>query len=65
MRKHFIKKAAATFLSAALVISLLPVSAAAVENGDVKQKETREDIGKWKLQEWGGSDEIAAGSGWD
>ena len=61
MKKYFMKRAAASFLSAAMVISLLPTPVlAAGESAEARSADT----GKWKLQEWGGSEEVEAEAGW-
>ena len=61
MKKHLGKRAAAAFLSAAMVVSMLPTPVlAAGERAEAYSADT----GKWKLQEWGGSEEIEAEAGW-
>ena len=61
VKKYFMKRAAASFLSAAMVISLLPTPVlAAGESAEARSADT----GKWKLQEWGGSEEVEAEAGW-
>ena len=69
MKKHFARSVTASFLSAAMVISLLPISAAAEEKGNTGQTvqaETAESISAdgWVLQRQGDNVSVELQDGW-